>query len=51
MSIDTLDLIIKTLKEHEKKLDALIYRLNEEIDRATALADDLERRFFGVDNR
>jgi len=51
LSIDTLDLIIKVLKEHEKKLDALIFRLNEELDRATALADDLEQRFFGKDMR
>lgn len=51
MSIDALDLIIETLREHEKKLDALIFRLNEELDRATSLANDLEERFFGVDNR
>jgi len=51
MSIDTIDLIIETLRKHEKKLDALIFRLNEELDRVTSLGDALEERFFGEDNR
>ena len=45
--IDTLDLIIQTLTEHEKTLDTLIGRLEAVVDKSGAQdpAEELRRRF------
>lgn len=43
--IDVLDLVIETLKEHEKALDTAVHRLETEIDGLRDPEGDLLRRF------
>jgi len=45
--VDVLDLVISTLKEHEKALDEAVHRLEKALDRVEDPDDrELIRRFY-----